>query len=256
MWWFISQSLVFIILAFILGVIAGRLWKKAPEKPAEPPVTDDELERIEGVGPAMANALRSAGIRTYAQLAETDDETKRNALKTAGLNFAPSLATWSRQARLLADGDEAAFAILTARLIAGRDTDQPAPRPAPKPTPRPAATEPPVTNAPVRAVDPTSFSAIPVPGPAPEPAAPAPTLDPAPTVDPAPAHSPEPTPNPEPALGPAPAESAPGVDAEPAPAPAKQDPKKAERKKSESKKNGSRKGERNKPGRENEGANR
>ncbi|GAA1648635.1 hypothetical protein GCM10009828_092440 [Actinoplanes couchii] len=136
--YFISQSLLFIILAFILGVIVGRLWKKAPEKPTEPPVADDPLERIEGVGPAMANALRAAGIRTFTQLAESDDDTKRNAIKAAGLSFAPSMVTWSRQARLLADGDEAAFAILTARLIAGRDTDQPTTRPAPKPAARAA----------------------------------------------------------------------------------------------------------------------
>ncbi|HWS36626.1 MAG TPA: helix-hairpin-helix domain-containing protein, partial [Actinoplanes sp.] len=131
MGWFISQSLVFIVLAFILGVVAGRLWRNAPEKPTEPPAEPDRFERIEGIGPAMANALRAAGISTFTQLAESDDDTKRTALKAAGLSFAPSLVTWSRQARLLADGDEAAFAVLTARLIAGRDTDQQGPRPPP-----------------------------------------------------------------------------------------------------------------------------
>ncbi|MFC4072761.1 helix-hairpin-helix domain-containing protein [Actinoplanes subglobosus] len=145
--WFVSQSLVFILLAFALGVIAGRLsvWpaKKAPEPVVE---IDDELERIEGIGPAMANALRAAGIRTFEQLATSDDDAKRDAIRAAGLSFAPSLATWSRQARLLADGDEAAFEELTARLIAGRDTitptaDKPRPRPRPRPVGNKADTE-------------------------------------------------------------------------------------------------------------------
>ncbi|GIE85366.1 hypothetical protein Are01nite_18460 [Actinoplanes regularis] len=140
--WFIGQSLVFILLAFVLGIIVGRLTARrgkleetissapaksngaAGEKAAKPGETaDEELERIEGIGPKMADALRAAGIRTFAQLADTDDDTKRRAVNAAGMTFAPSLVTWSRQARLLADGDEEAFAELTARLIAGRDTE-------------------------------------------------------------------------------------------------------------------------------------
>lgn len=140
--WFVGQSLVFILLAFALGVIAGRL-SRWPAKKAEPaPVIADELERIEGIGPAMANALRAAGIRTFEQLATSDDDTKRNAVRAAGLSFAPSLSTWSRQARLLADGDEAAFAELTTRLIAGRDTTRPTAAAPSAATPQRAATPP------------------------------------------------------------------------------------------------------------------
>jgi hypothetical protein len=137
--WFVGQSLVIILLAFFLGVIAGRLSVK-PRHITEQPEqkVDDELERIEGIGPAMANALRAAGIRTFAALAECDDDTKRAAIKSAGLSFAPSLATWSQQARLLADGDEAAFAALTARLVAGRDAAPPQRGSRPSPRPRPA----------------------------------------------------------------------------------------------------------------------
>ena len=82
---------------------------------------DDDLERIEGIGPPMAAALHSAGIRTYRALADSSDVRLRNAVTGSGLSFAPSIVTWSRQARLLADGDEDGFADLTRRLIAGRD---------------------------------------------------------------------------------------------------------------------------------------
>ncbi|WP_084598087.1 helix-hairpin-helix domain-containing protein [Micromonospora chokoriensis] len=97
-------------------------------EPVEPPRTEpvepprEELERIEGIGPKMANALRAAGIRTFRQLAEADDTTRRAAIERAGLSFAPSLVTWGRQAQLLADGDEEGFLELTELLVAGRDT--------------------------------------------------------------------------------------------------------------------------------------
>ena len=81
----------------------------------------DDLERIEGIGPKMAGALNKAGIRTYAQLAAAGEGTLRHAIESEGLRFAPSLVTWSRQAQLLADGDEAGFEDLTRRLVAGRD---------------------------------------------------------------------------------------------------------------------------------------
>ena len=83
---------------------------------------EDDLKRIEGIGPKMSAALRNAGIRTYARLAGTDVTELRSAIEAAGLTFAPSLVTWAAQARLLADGDEAGFADLTRRLVAGRDT--------------------------------------------------------------------------------------------------------------------------------------
>jgi predicted flap endonuclease-1-like 5' DNA nuclease len=85
-------------------------------------VEPDNLRRIEGIGPKMSAALIGAGIKTYRQLAETDVDTLRAAIEAAGLRFAPSIVTWSRQAQHLADGDEEGFADLTRRLVAGRDT--------------------------------------------------------------------------------------------------------------------------------------
>ena len=83
---------------------------------------DDDLKRIEGIGPKMSAALNTAGIRTFRQLSEADEPTLRAAIRAAGLRFAPSLVTWARQARLLADGDEDGFNVLTRQLIAGRET--------------------------------------------------------------------------------------------------------------------------------------
>jgi F-type H+-transporting ATPase subunit gamma len=81
---------------------------------------DSALERIEGIGPKIGVALRSAGIATFQQLSTASEAELRAALTTAGLAFAPSLGSWAQQAALLAAGDEAGFTALTDRLIAGR----------------------------------------------------------------------------------------------------------------------------------------
>jgi predicted flap endonuclease-1-like 5' DNA nuclease len=79
----------------------------------------DNLQRIEGIGPQTCAALRLAGINTYQALANSDTARLRAAVQEAGIRFASSLTTWSRQARLLADGDEEGFADLARRLAGG-----------------------------------------------------------------------------------------------------------------------------------------
>ncbi len=93
----------------------------AEAPPAAPAAATDDLRRVEGIGPKIAAALTAAGLGTYAAVADASDGDLRAALKDAGLRFAPSLSTWARQARLLADGDEAGFVALTDRLVAGRE---------------------------------------------------------------------------------------------------------------------------------------
>ncbi|GAA1372953.1 helix-hairpin-helix domain-containing protein [Catellatospora chokoriensis] len=82
----------------------------------------DNLQRIEGIGPKMEAALTAAGMGTYAAVAAADNDALRAAIEAGGLNFAPALLTWSRQAQLLVDGDEEGLADLQRRLVAGRDT--------------------------------------------------------------------------------------------------------------------------------------
>ena len=91
----------------------------AGEAPAES--EDDDLERVEGIGPRIAAALRASGITTFRALADSDVASLQSALEAAGLRFAPSLPTWARQSRLLADGDEDGFLQLTEQLVGGRD---------------------------------------------------------------------------------------------------------------------------------------
>ncbi len=85
---------------------------------------DDDLERIDGIGPQTSAALRAAGVRTFRALAASDGNRLRAAIENAGLRSATRLATWAAQARLLADGDEEGFADLAHRLVARSDEEQ------------------------------------------------------------------------------------------------------------------------------------
>jgi hypothetical protein len=91
--------------------------------PAAPkiPYREDQLEVIEGIGPKIEAALKSAGIGTFAAVAAASETDLRAALERSGINFAPSINTWARQAQLLVDGDLEGFENLTKQLTAGRN---------------------------------------------------------------------------------------------------------------------------------------
>lgn len=83
--------------------------------------TPDDLTRLEGIGPKIAQTLVAAGIRHFDTLAATPVDKLQSLMDAAGPRFrlaAP--ATWPEQAALLAAGDEVGFAQLTAQLTGGR----------------------------------------------------------------------------------------------------------------------------------------
>ncbi|MEM7118513.1 MAG: helix-hairpin-helix domain-containing protein, partial [Chloroflexota bacterium] len=69
----------------------------------------DDLTRVWGIGPKIAAALNAAGIKSYAQLAETEDDRITEILEASGVNYrlaGPAVrATWQEQAELLAAGE-------------------------------------------------------------------------------------------------------------------------------------------------------
>ncbi len=68
-------------------------------------VEADDLEKVEGIGPKIAEVLTEAGIDTFAKLADATPESIREILDNAGSQFAShDPATWSQQAKLAADG--------------------------------------------------------------------------------------------------------------------------------------------------------
>lgn len=96
--------------------------KKAKPAPVATAEADD-LTKIEGIGKKMATALLTAGIGTYAKLAETSEEQLTQAIKDAGMRLAPSLGTWAEQATLAANGDWDGLDKLQDELQGGRRVD-------------------------------------------------------------------------------------------------------------------------------------
>jgi predicted flap endonuclease-1-like 5' DNA nuclease len=80
----------------------------------------DDLTRIEGIGPRMADALVAAGIDSYDNLASASESQLRAALKNAGLRLAPSVPTWPEQAAYAARGDWDGLSAYQKMLLAGR----------------------------------------------------------------------------------------------------------------------------------------
>ena len=66
----------------------------------------DDLTRLEGIGPTYAQKLRGAGITSFAQLAESDEDSLAaiiNAPSWQQVNY----GAWIAEANLAAAGDEA-----------------------------------------------------------------------------------------------------------------------------------------------------
>lgn len=79
----------------------------------------DDLVKIEGIGPKVAEALNAAGIATFAALAESDVEVIQKIMADAGLMMM-SPEGWIDQAKLAAEGDWNGFEKLQAELVGGR----------------------------------------------------------------------------------------------------------------------------------------
>ena len=77
---------------------------------AEPELTaeqsDDDLTRLTGIGPKLAEAMKAAGICTYAQLTTMSVEDVSQALAGSNIRYNKASAeSWAEQATLAAAGD-------------------------------------------------------------------------------------------------------------------------------------------------------
>lgn len=82
---------------------------------------NDDLTKIEGIGPKIATALNNAGIFTYAHLANATEDQLHAAIEKAGMRLAPSIPTWAKQAKLAADGKWDDLKDYQDKLVGGRE---------------------------------------------------------------------------------------------------------------------------------------
>ncbi len=81
----------------------------------------DDLKKIEGIGPKIAELLIKAGIKTFADLSAAKKSTLKDILEAAGNRYKmhdPS--TWANQAKLAAKGKWAKLEALQAKLNGGK----------------------------------------------------------------------------------------------------------------------------------------
>lgn len=82
-------------------------------------VKNDDLRRIEGIGPKIASVFQNAGIRTFSDLAAAEPEWLLQILKNSGIRLA-NPETWPEQASLAAKEDWEGLKSLQAHLKGGR----------------------------------------------------------------------------------------------------------------------------------------
>jgi small subunit ribosomal protein S2 len=68
--------------------------------------TGDDLTKIEGIGPKIAEIFQEAGINTYADLADRSEDDLKDILAESGPRYASkNPASWPKQAQMAADGN-------------------------------------------------------------------------------------------------------------------------------------------------------
>ncbi len=83
----------------VVEEVAAPVAEAAPAKP-------DDLKKIEGIGPKIAEVLTNGGIATYADLGASTPEKIREILDAAEGNFAAhDPGTWPKQGQMAADGN-------------------------------------------------------------------------------------------------------------------------------------------------------
>ncbi len=82
----------------------------------------DDLTKLEGIGPKIAELLSNAGITTFAQLASAEDAIVQQVLADAGPQFnVHDATTWNEQAALARDGKWDELQALQDRLKGGKE---------------------------------------------------------------------------------------------------------------------------------------
>jgi len=123
----IGEILLCLLIAFILGFILGWLLrgfiKKEKTIQTTKPARPKDLEKVEGIGPKIAQILIANGIFDLEDLSNTTVETLERILGSAGPQYnIADPSTWPEQAKLGAKGDWEAMKKLKDELKGGRRT--------------------------------------------------------------------------------------------------------------------------------------
>ncbi len=116
------QPVVEVDVAVAEAPVAAEKTVKKEAKADAPAVAaeGDDLKKIEGVGPKIAEIFNAAGINTYAELAATSVDKLSEILAEAGSRYASkNPGTWPEQAKLAAEGNWEVLKELQEKLKGG-----------------------------------------------------------------------------------------------------------------------------------------
>ncbi|REA62162.1 50S ribosomal protein L17 [Dyadobacter luteus] len=95
----------------------------APAKAEAVVAEGDDLKKIEGIGPKIADLLIAGGITSFAELAAATPEAIKEILDAAGSQYnVHNPTTWPQQAQLAADGKWDELKTLQDELLGGRES--------------------------------------------------------------------------------------------------------------------------------------
>lgn len=114
--------------AITTKTVAEKVAKVVTPKVAKPEVAksatkskNDDLKKIEGIGPKIATLLNEKGIVSFGDLAKAKIEILQNILDAAGPKYnVHNPSTWSKQAALAAKGNWDALKVLQDELNGGK----------------------------------------------------------------------------------------------------------------------------------------
>jgi hypothetical protein len=121
LWGLVILAVLLLIILWWFFFRRGEQAATAPAVPVRAPekTSPDDLTKIEGIGPRVANVLKGAGITTFEALARANPADVQKTLNAAGLQMM-NPEGWIEQARLAAQGDWAGFEKLQGELKGGR----------------------------------------------------------------------------------------------------------------------------------------
>jgi hypothetical protein len=123
MTWIWYMLLAVVVLLLIFWWLNRRQDAKLEEPPetlrAQQEQREDDLKRIEGIGPKVERVLHDAGIRTFDALARANPDEVKQTLNSAGLQMM-NPEGWIEQAKLAAKSDWEKLERLQGELKGGR----------------------------------------------------------------------------------------------------------------------------------------
>ena len=116
--WWVWVLIVVLLVALVVWFMS--LSRNDSEEEESFPSVEDDLTKIEGIGPKISGLMKESGVATFAVMAETSVERLQEILQGADFRALADPTTWPEQAKLAAQGDWDGLQKLQDELDGGR----------------------------------------------------------------------------------------------------------------------------------------